>query len=175
MIGVVDGLKGFEEAITTVFAQTNVQTCMVHLTRYSLSFCGWKDRAALARELKKIYNAENAQAAEQRLKEFEASSWGKKFPMIAESWKRNWEQVIPFFSYPLEVRKIIYTTNAIESVNMQLRKILKNRGHFPNDEAATKLIYLALKNITKKWQKASPAWKDAAAQVAIQYGERFKK
>ena len=95
--------------------------------------------------------------------------------MIAESWKRNWEQVIPFFCYPIEVRKIIYTTNAIESVNMQLRKILKDRGHFPNDEAATKLIYLALKKITKKWQKASPAWKDAAAQFAIQYGERFKK
>jgi len=173
LIAVVDGLKGFPEAITTVFPQTSVQTCIVHLTRYSLAFCGWKDRQALARELKAIYRAETAEVAEIRLSEFEQSAWGKKYPMIAQSWRRNWEQVIPFYSYPPEIRKIIYTTNAIESLNMQLRKVLKNRGHFPTDEAATKLIYLALRNITKKWTNPPVTWRAAANQFAIQFGDRF--
>src|SRR5450755_3070978 len=110
LIAVVDGLKGFPEAITAVFPQAQVQTCIVHLTRYCLSFCGWKDRQALARELKVIYRAETVEAAQQRLREFEAGPWGKKYPMIGESWRRNWEQVIPFYSYPPEIRKIIYTT-----------------------------------------------------------------
>ena len=149
LIAVVDGLKGFPEAISTVFPLASVQTCIVHLSRYCLSFCGWKERQALARELKAIYRAETAEAAAKRLSEFEAGPWGKKYPMIAESWRRNWQQIIPFYGYPPEVRKIIYTTNAIESLHMQLRKVLKNRGHFPSDEAATKIIYLALRNITK--------------------------
>ena len=173
LIAVVDGLKGFPEAITTVFPEANVQTCIVHLTRYSLSFCGWKDRQKVANELKTIYRAETAETAAQRLGEFEAGPWGKKFPMIGQSWRRNWEQVIPFYSYAPEIRKMIYTTNAIESLNMQLRKVLKNRGHFPNDEAATKLIYLALRNITKKWKKPPVQWKAAAGQFAIQFGTRF--
>lgn len=173
LIAVVDGLKGFPEAITTVFPETNVQTCIVHLTRYSLSFCGWKDRQKVANELKTIYRAETAETAAQRLGEFEAGPWGKKFPMIGQSWRRNWEQVIPFYGYAPEIRKMIYTTNAIESLNMQLRKVLKNRGHFPNDEAATKLIYLALRNITKKWKKPPVQWKAAAGQFAIQFGTRF--
>ena len=173
LIAVVDGLKGFPDAITAVFAQTQVQTCIVHLTRFSLSFCGWKDRKGLAAELRTIYEAENAGAAAARLDEFEAGPWGKKFPMIVASWRRNWEQVIPFFAYAPEIRKLIYTTNAIESLNMQLRKALKVRGHFPSDEAATKLLYLALRNITRKWQKPPLAWHAAVAQFAIQFGERF--
>ena len=175
LIAVVDGLKGFPEAITTVFPLASVQTCIVHLSRYCLSFCGWKERQALARELKAIYRAETAEVAAKRLSEFEAGPWGKKYPMIAESWRRNWPQIIPFYGYPPEVRKIIYTTNAIESLHMQLRKVLKNRGHFPSDEAATKLIYLALRNITKSWKNPPLTWRMAANQFAIQFGERFNK
>ena len=175
LIAVVDGLKGFPEAITTVFPLASVQTCIVHLSRYCLSFCGWKERQALARELKAIYRAETAEVAAKRLSEFEAGPWGKKYPMIAESWRRNWQQIIPFYGYPPEVRKIIYTTNAIESLHMQLRKVLKNRGHFPSDEAATKLIYLALRNITKSWKNPPLTWRMAANQFAIQFGERFNK
>ena len=173
LIAVVDGLKGFPEAITSVLPQTQVQTCIVHLTRFSLSFCGWKDRAAVARELKNIYRAETAEIAAVRLAEFEASAYGQKFPMIGQSWRRHWEQVIPFYAYPAEIRKMIYTTNAIESLHMQLRKVLKTRGHFPTDEAATKLIYLALRNITKKWTKPPVTWRAAASQFAIQFGPRF--
>lgn len=173
LIAVVDGLKGFPEAITTVFPEANVQTCIVHLIRHSLSFCGWKERQKVAAELKTVYRAENAEAAAQRLSEFENGPWGKKFPMIATSWKRNWEQVIPFFAYSPEIRKMIYTTNAIESLHMQLRKVLKNRGHFPNDESAVKLIYLALRNVTKKWNRPPISWKAAAGQFAIQFGTRF--
>jgi transposase-like protein len=173
LIAVVDGLKGFPEAITAVFPLTSVQTCIVHLTRFSLSFCGWKERKQVAEALRSIYRAETAQAAEARLAEFESGVWGKKYPMIAQSWRRNWEQVIPFFAYPSEIRKMIYTTNAIESLHMQLRKVLKNRGHFPSDEAATKLIYLALRNITKKWKNPPVTWRSAANQFAIQFGSRF--
>jgi len=173
LIAVVDGLKGFPEAITTVFPEANVQTCIVHLIRHNLSFCGWKDRGKVAGELKMIYRAENAEVAARRLEEFEAGPWGKKFPMIAQSWKRNWEQIIPFFAYGPEIRKMIYTTNAIESLHMQIRKVLKTRGHFPNDESAIKLIYLALRNITKKWNKPPVTWKAAAGQFAIQFGDRF--
>ena len=147
-----------------------MQTCIVHLSRYCLSFCDWKERQAVARELKAMYRAETAEAAAKRLSEFEAGPWGTKYPMIAESWRRNWEQIIPFYAYPPEVRKIIYTTNAIESLHMQLRKVLKNRGHFPSDEAATKLIYLALRNITKSWTNPPLTWRMAANQFAIQFG-----
>jgi len=175
LIAAVDGLKGFPEAIGTVFPEAQVQTCIVHLTRYSLSFCGWKERKAVAQELQNIYRAESAAMARQRLEEFDQSDLGRKYSMIGESWKRNWEEVIPFFSYPPEIRKMIYTTNAIESLNMQLRKVIKNRGHFPSDEAATKLIYLALRNITKKWKKPPKTWSAAVRQFAIQFGERFTK
>jgi putative transposase len=175
MIAVVDGLKGFPEAITTVFPETIVQTCIVHLTRFSLSSCGWKERKEVASELKKIYQSDTAEAAEEQLTKFEKGPWGKKFSMIGQSWRRHWEEVIPFFSFSREVRKMIYTTNAIESVNMQLRKVIKNRGHFPNDEAAAKLLYLALRNISKKWKNPPTGWSAAAGQFAIQFGERFKK
>jgi putative transposase len=145
----------------------------VHLIRNSLSFCSWKDRRPVALELKGIYNAETAEVAAKRLEDFANSQWGKKLPPIVQSWRRVWEQVIPFFAYPLEIRKIIYTTNAIESLHMQLRKVLKNRGHFPSDEAAIKVIYLAIRNITKKWKNPPITWKLAATQFAIQFGERF--
>ena len=148
-IAVVDGLKGFPEAINAVFPETSVQTCIVHMIRHSLNYVPWNDRKAVAADLKTIYRAESADAAVQRLGEFE-EKWDDKYPPIGQSWRRNWEQVIPFFAYPAAVRKIIYTTNAIESLNMGLRKIIKNRGHFPSDDAATKLLYLALRNAAKK-------------------------
>ena len=173
LIAVVDGLKGFPEAITAAFPEAQVQTCIVHLLRHSLSYCGWDDRDAVAAALKLIYRAENEAMALRRLEEFEASAWSRKYPTIAASWRRAWEQVIPFFAYSQEVRKIIYTTNAIESLNMQLRKVTKNRGHFPSDESATKLLYLALRDITAKWTKPPVGWKAAANQFAIQFGARF--
>lgn len=176
LIAVVDGLKGFPEAITTVFEKTQIQTCIVHLIRNSLRFCGWKERKEITNQLKNIYKAENAEIAFHRLKEFEQSPINVKYPMIAESWHRHWEEVIPFFDYPKEIRSLIYTTNAIESLHMQLRKVTKNRGHFPNDEAAIKLLYLALKNIDKKWQNTStPIWSRAIPQFAIKFKERFTK
>jgi transposase-like protein len=173
LIAVVDGLKGFPEAINAVFPETTIQTCIVHLLRYSLAFCGWKDRQAVARELKSVYAAENAESARERLEEFAQSEWAKKYPTIVPSWERAWDQVIPFLSYPMEIRRVIYTTNAIESLHMQLRKVLKNRGHFPNDESAAKLIYLALQNITRKWNKPAVTWKKALAQFAIVFSDRL--
>jgi transposase-like protein len=143
LIAVVDGLGGFPEATTeAVCPQAQIQTCIVHLIRTSLNYVGWKDRKALAAELKAIYQAASADAAEAALTDFEQGAWGRKFPPIALAWRRQWTQVIPFFAYPAEVRKIIYTTNAIKSLHMRLRKIVKNRGHFPSDEAATKLLFL---------------------------------
>jgi putative transposase len=173
LIAVVDGLRGFPEAIEAVFPKTQVQTCIVHLIRNSLNFVGWKERKALAAALKSIYQADNADAAEAALSAFEQGPWGKRWPPIAQAWRRQWTQVIPFFAYPQPVRRIIYTTNAIESLHMCLRKIVKNRGHFPSDEAATKLLYLALRNLSKKWTMPQRPWKEAANQFAIIFGERF--
>ncbi len=135
--------------------------------------CRCKDRKAVAEQLKAIFSAPSVEAELMRLEEFENGAFGKKFPMFAQSWRRNWEQAIPFLSYPAELRKMIYTTNAIEILNMQLREVLKNRGYFPSDEAASKLIYLALRNITRKWQKPAPSWRAAATQFAIQFGSHF--
>ena len=171
-IAVVDGLKGFPEAINAVFPETSVQTCIVHMIRHSLNYVPWNDRKAVVADLKTIYRAESADTAAKRLDEFE-EKWDDKYPPIAQSWRRNWEQVIPFFAYPVAVRKIIYTTNAIESLNMSLRKIIKNRGHFPSDDAATKLLYLALRNAAKKWTMPSRTWKQALNQFAILFQDRF--
>ncbi len=173
LIAVVDGLRGFPEAIEAVFPQAQIQTCIVHLIRNSLNLASWKDRKGLAAALKPIYQAATADAAAAMLDEFADSDWGRRFPTVPAMWRRQWEQVIPFFAYPPEVRKIIYTTNAIESMHMQLRKIVKNRGHFPSDEAASKLLYLALRNIEKDWKMPPITWKQAANQFAILYGERF--
>ncbi|WP_417789025.1 IS256 family transposase [Terasakiella pusilla] len=171
-IAVVDGLKGFPEAINAVFPDTQVQTCIVHMIRNSLNFVGWKEKKAVATDLKEVYRAKTDEDAALKLDEFE-EKWGTKFPSIAKSWRNNWEHVIPFFAYPEEIRKIIYTTNAIESLNMSLRKIIKNRGHFPNDEAATKLLYLALKNASKKWTIPTRTWKQALNQFAVLFEDRF--
>jgi putative transposase len=173
LIAVVDGLKGFPQAINAVFPQAQIQTCIVHLIRNSLDFVGWKERKLVAAELKNIYRATTEDAAAQALESFAAGPWGQKYPTITAIWRRQWQEVIPFFAYPLEVRRIMYTTNAIESLNMQVRKVIKNRGHFPNDEAATKLIWLALRNIAKNWKMPAITWRAAKNQFAILFAERF--
>jgi transposase-like protein len=173
LIAVVDGLKGFPEAITGVFPRTVVQTCIVHLTRFGLAYCSWQDRKAVAGELKNIYRAASAEAAAAQLEAFADSALGRKYPMIAASWRRHWAEVIPFYDYPPEIRKMIYTTNAIESLNMQVRKVIKNRGHFPNEEAASKLIYLALRKIVQEWKRPPTHWGAAAHQFALKFGDRF--
>ena len=173
LVAVVDGLKGFPEAITSVFPDCVVQTCIVHLIRYSLQFASWKERKPLAKALKAIYSAPSAEAAAVELDRFEAGPYGERFAAVAHSWRRRWEEVIPFFAFSPEVRKIVYTTNAIESLHSQVRKAIRNKGHFPNDEAATKLIYLALRNITAKWKKPPREWHAAKVQFAIQFGDRF--
>ena len=173
LIGVADGLKGFPEALEAAFPATTLQTCIVHLIRNSLDYASWKDRKALAAALKPIYTALTAEAAEAALDAFEAGPWGVRFPTIVSAWRRAWDRVIPFFAFPPEVRRIIYTTNAIESVHARLRKIIKTRGHFPSDDAASKLIWLALRNITGDWSRATREWKAAMNQFAIMYGDRF--
>ena len=174
LIAVTDGLKGMPEALGTGFPATTLQTCIVHLIRNSLDYASWKDRKALAAAIKPIYTAPSAEAAQAELEAFEAGPWGQKFPTVAAAWHRNWDKVIPFFAFPPEIRRVIYTTNAIESVNARLRKILKTRGHFPSDEAASKLIWLALRNITADWGRAAKDWKNAMNQFAILYTERFE-
>jgi putative transposase len=173
LIAVTDGLKGMPEALGAVFAATTLQTCIVHLIRNSLDFASWKDRKALAAAIKPIYTAVSAEAAQAELDAFEAGPWGQKFPTVVSAWRRAWDKVIPFFAFPPEVRRVIYTTNAIESVNARLRKIIKTRGHFPSDDAATKLIWLALRNITQDWGRAGHNWKVAMNQFAILYEDRF--
>ena len=174
LIAVTDGLKGMPEALGAVFPATTLQTCIVHLIRNSLDYASWKDRKALAAAIKPIYTAPSAEAAQAELEAFEAGPWGQKFPTVTAAWHRNWDKVIPFFAFPPEIRRVIYTTNAIESVNARLRKILKTRGHFPSDEAASKLIWLALRNITADWGRAAKDWKNAMNQFAILYTERFE-
>jgi putative transposase len=173
LIAVTDGLKGMSEALAAVYPQTTLQTCVVHLIRHSLEFASWKDRKPMATALRPIYSAASAEAAHAALESFERGVWGKKFPTVVAAWRRAWTHVIPFFAFPPEVRRLIYTTNALESVNAQLRKIIKTRGQFPNDEAATKLMWLALRNITAKWARSSPHWRPAMQQFAILYEGRF--
>ena len=173
LIAVTDGLKGMAEALEAVYPRTTLQTCIVHLLRNSLSYAGYKERKGLAEALKPIYQAVSAEAAEAALEAFAEGEWGQRFPTITLSWQRAWEQVIPFFAFPPEVRRVIYTTNAIESLNARVRKIIKTRGHFPTDEAATKLIWLALRNITAEWKKPMTHWKAAMNQFAILYTDRF--
>lgn len=173
LIAVVDGLKGFPETITSTFPDCVVQTCIVHLIRYSMQFASWKERKTLARALRPIYTAASAEAAASELATFERGSWGEKYPAVAASWRRRWQEVIPFFAFSPEVRKIIYTTNAIESLHSQVRKAIRNKGHFPSDEAASKLIYLALRNIAAKWKRPPKEWHAAKTQLAIQFGNRF--
>ena len=171
-IACVDGLKGFPEAIETVFPQAQVQLCIVHLVRHSLNYVGWKQRKEVASDLQTIYRAATREEAELRLSEF-AEKWDAQFPTISRSWRTNWERITPFFAYPADIRKVIYTTNAIESVNMSLRKIIKTRGSFPTDEAALKLLYLALQNIARKWTMPIKEWKAALNRFAIIFEDRM--
>lgn len=164
-----DGLKGFPQAIETVFPQAQVQTCIVHMIRASLNYASWKERKALAADLKPIYRAVNAEAAARALDEFR-ERW-PKHQVVADVWLRNWERVIPFFQFPEEVRKVIYTTNAVESLHMSLRKVTKNRGAFPSEEAAFKLLYLALRNASQKWNTVQ-SWREAMRQFEMIYPGR---
>jgi len=173
LIAVVDGLKGLAEAINTAYPKTAVQTCIVHLIRNSLDYAGWRDRKVVAQALRPIYAAASEQEAQMALQAFAEGQWGAKYPTIVQAWQRAWEYVIPFFVFPPEIRRVIYTTNAIESLNMQLRKIIKTRGHFPNDEAAIKLLWLALRNVLNKSVRAAFDWKSAMNQFAIMFGDRF--
>lgn len=175
LLAVVDGLKGFPEAITAVFPEAMVQTCIVHLLRNSMEFVSWKDRKALASALKDIYRAVDATEAEKALTAFEAGPWGQRYPAISQSWRRAWWEVVPFFAFPDDVRRIIYTTNAIEALNAKLRRAVRARGHFPNDDAATKLLYLVLNRSEKEWKMPPREWAMAKAQFAVMFGERFIK
>jgi putative transposase len=171
-IACVDGLKGFPEAIESVFPDTQVQLCLVHMVRHSLNYVSWKQRKAVATDLKAIYQAPTIEQAEIAMDEFSVK-WDDTHPTISRSWRRNWERLTPLFSYPPEIRKAIYTTNAIESVNMSLRKVTKNRGSFPNDESMIKLLYLALQNIEKKWTMPIRNWKSALNQFTIIFEDRM--
>ena len=173
LIAVTDGLKGMSEALEAVYPRTTLQTCVVHLLRNSLDYANWKERKALARELRAIYTAPTAEAAGQALDAFERSAWGARFPPVVAAWRRAWTLVIPFFAFPPDIRRVIYTTNALESVHARLRKIIKTRGHFPNDDAATKLIWLALRNLTRRWTMPVRPWHEAMTQFAVLYPERF--
>jgi len=169
-IACVDGLKGFAEAINSVFPQTIVQLCIVHMLRNSLNYVPWKDRRSVASDLKAIYNATNSQIAEIALENFK-EKWGEKYPTIYDIWKRNWQGIIPFLAFPDYIRRAIYTTNAIESINRQIRKIIKSKGCFPNDEAVFKLVFLALQNAQKKWTMPIREWKLALNQFCILFGQ----
>ena len=171
-IACVDGLKGFPQAIETVFPQAQVQLCIVHLVRASLNYVGWKERKQVAQDLKSVYRAATEDEARREMASF-AERWNSKYPTIAALWQRNWERVIPFFQFPAEVRKVIYTTNAVESLNMSLRKALKTRVAFPSEEAALKVMYLALRNVIAKWE--SPLhWKAALNQFTVLWEDRIK-
>lgn len=173
LIAIVDGLKGFPDAITSVFPETIVQTCIVHLIRHSVNFASWKDRKHVAKALRTIYRAKDAEAGVMALQAFEQGAWGEKYPAIAQSWRRNWEHVIPFFAFPESVRRIIYTTNAIEALNSKLRRAVRTRGHFPSDDAAMKLLYLVLSHAADDWKRPPREWFEAKTQFAVVFGERF--
>src|SRR3954449_12155504 len=175
LIGVVDGLKGFPEAITAVFPDATVQTCIVHLLRQSLAFVAYKDRKAVAAALKEVYRAVDAAAAEAALAAFEDGPWGRKYPAIGPGWRRAWAEVVPFYAFPDEVRRLLYTTNAIEALNSKLRRAVRARGHFPTDEAAMKLLFLVLNRAEKEWRMPPREWAMAKAQFAVLFGERFTR
>jgi putative transposase len=175
LLAVVDGLKGFPDAIVAVFPEAQVQTCIVHLLRGSLAFVSFADRKLIAAELKGIYRATDAAAGEKALAAFEASKWGTKYPSIAQSWRRVWGEVVPFYAFSDDVRRIVYTTNVIEALNSKLRRAVRARGHFPHDDAAAKLLYLVLMQEEKGWKMPPREWQKAKAQFAILFGERFAR
>jgi len=171
-IACVDGLKGFPEAIEAVFPRTQVQLCIVHMVRHSMNFVARKRWKEVAEDLRTIYQAPTSQQAEMNLEAFEAK-WDPTYPSVSKTWRRNWDNIIPFFSYAPEIRRAIYTTNVIESLNMSVRKVTKNRGSFPNDEAMFKLLYLAFKNVSKTWCRSIPGWRLALNQFSIIYEGRM--
>jgi putative transposase len=170
----VDGLKGFPEAIEAVFPHAQVQLCIVHLIRNSLNYVPWKDKKAVAHDLKAIYNAANEQAAEQALSTFE-TTWNGKYPSVAQVWRRQWQRITPLFNYPIEIRKAIYTTNVIESLNYSLKKVVKTRGAFPDEDSLFKVLYLAIKNLEAKWTMPIRDWKKALNWFAVLFGDRLTK
>jgi len=171
-IACIDGLKGFPEAIESVFPEAAIQLCIVHMIRNSCRYVSWKDRKAICADLKTIYTADTVDQAELALDEF-AEKWDHKCPTISLLWRRHWDRIIPFLAYPEYIRKVIYTTNAIESLNRSLKKVLKTKGVFPNDQAIQKLLFLALRNISKKWTMPIREWKAALNQFAIRFQDRF--
>lgn len=172
LIACCDGLKGFPEAIEAVFPETVVQTCIVHMIRNALRFVSYKDRKAVARDLRTVYTAASREEALAALDAFE-QKWTRRYPMIASSWRDNWERVVPFLDFPPEIRRVIYTTNAIESMNSTLRKLVHYRGHFPTDEAAIKLLYLGLSNLEKKWGRTTRDWSSVLGQFSIFFKDRI--
>lgn len=173
LIAVVDGLTGFPDAIEAAYPEATVQTCIVHLIRNAMAYGSWKQRKAIAGALKPVYQAENAVAAEAALDAFEAGEWGEKYPSIVKSWRRHWEQIVPFFAFSAPIRRAIYTTNAIESLNSTVRRAVRTKGHFPHDDAAKKLIYLALRGVAEKWQRPPQFWSHVRSEFAIRFEERF--
>ena len=167
-----DGLKGLPEAVEAVYPKTTFQTCIVHMVRHSLNYVPYAEKKAVAADLKKIYGSSTVELAEQALDDFELT-WGEKYPAIVRSWRSNWEKIIPFMDYPIEIRKIIYTTNIIESLNNTLRKSIRNRGHFPTEEALMKVLYLAIQQVSKRWTMPIKDWKQALNRFAISYPDRF--
>jgi len=167
-----DGLKGLPEAVESIFPQAIFQTCIVHMTRNSLNYVPYREKKAVAEDLKKIYQADTLTGAELAMDDFELT-WGDKYNAIVKSWRNNWELIIPFLEYPKEIRKVIYTTNIIESLNRTLRKSVKNRGHFPTEDSLMKVLYLAIKNVSKKWTMPIRDWKSALNQFAIKFADRF--
>lgn len=172
LIACVDGLKGFPEAIQSVYPKTQVQLCIVHMVRNSLNYVNWKERKTVAADLKLVYRASTVEEAEQRLSEFE-QRWDAKYSSIGKMWRRNWAGIVPFFAFPAEIRRAVYTTNIVESLNMSLRKVIKTRGSFPGEEAAQKLLYLALKNVAKRWQ-ACRDWKVSLNHFVVLWGDRIE-
>ena len=171
-IACVDGLSGFSEAITTVYPQTRVQSCIVHAVRNSLKFVNWKERKQVAADLKRIYRSATLESAQQELQEFR-KKWDSKHPVIGEQWERNWDKLSVLFAYPDDIRRAIYTTNAIESLNHSLRKVLKNKKAFPSEDALMKVLYLSIERASKKWTMPIHNWGPALARFAIEFGARM--
>lgn len=170
-ISCVDGLKGFPEAVEAVYPKTQVQLCIVHLVRASLNYVSWKQRRTVAADLRLIYTAPTAEEAERQLEAF-GKRWDATHPTISQIWRRNWQRIIPFFAFPPDIRRVIYTTNAVESLHMSLRKVTKNRGSFPNEEAAMKLLYMAIQNVSRKWSFVQ-GWREALNRFQILWPERM--
>ncbi|MEQ8330410.1 MAG: IS256 family transposase [Longimicrobiales bacterium] len=172
LIASVDGLSGFPDAIEAVFPKTQVQLCIVHMVRNSLRFVAWKERRAVARDLREVYQAPTLEAAETALADFE-ERWDERFPMISRKWRANWQNLTPFFDYPPEIRKVMYTTNAIESMNAQLRKVTKKRGAFPGPDAVRKVLYLAMMKASERWTRPVQNWPAALNHFALVFTDRI--